>query len=102
MGLQSHERDVTRFLWLKNPSKTSLENNLQIYRFCRVPFGVIPSRFLLGATIAYHLQRSNNQDLQRDLYVDNLITGVRTVDEAKLLYTGDKNLFETASMNLRE
>ena len=40
--------------------------------------------------------------LQRDRYVDNLITGVCTVDEAKLLYTGAKKLFETASMNLRE
>ena len=40
--------------------------------------------------------------LQRDLYVDNLITGVSTVDEAKPLYAHSKTLFEAASMNLRE
>jgi len=105
VGLQSHERDVTRFLWLKNTSESSLDNSVQIYRFFRVPFGVISSPFLLGATIANHLQNSDNpiaKDLQRDLYVDNLITGISTVDEAKLLYTHAKNLFETALMNLRE
>ena len=40
--------------------------------------------------------------LFRDIYVDNLITGVGTIDEAKLLYDVAKSLFETVSMNLRE
>ena len=105
MGLQIHERDVTRFLWLKNPAEPKLENNLQIYRFCWVPFRVISSPFLLGTTISYHLRSSDDpiaKALQRDIYVDNLITGVDTLDEAKSLYTGAKTLFETASMNLRE
>ena len=105
VGLQIHERDVTRFLWLKNPAEPKLENNLQVYRFCWVPFGVISSPFLLGMTISYHLRSSDDsiaKALQRDIYVDNLITGVDTLDEAKSLYTGAKNLFETASMNLRE
>ena len=105
MGLQEQERDVTRFLWLKDPTETSLEDNLQVYRFCRVPFGVISSPFLLGATISFHLRSSDNpiaKILLRDIYVENLITGVGTIDEAKLLYDVAKSLFETASMNLRE
>ena len=70
-----------------------------------MPFGVISSPFLLSATISYHLQRSGNrfaEVIKRDIYVDNLITGVSTIEEAKDLYNEGKSLFGTASMNLRE
>ena len=103
VGLQAADRDVTRFLWLKDPTVMKLDNNVQIYRFCRVPFGVISSPFL--ATISYHLQQSDNQFaevLKPDIYVDNIITGVNTIEEAKTLYNEAKSLFAAASMNLRE
>ena len=66
---------------------------------------MISSPFLLGATITYHLQSSSDpiaKGLHRDIYVDNLITGVDPVDGAKSLFVGAKGLFEAASMNLRE
>ena len=48
IGLQSGQRDVIRFLWLKNLDSPRVEReNVQEYRFCRVPFGVISSPFLL-------------------------------------------------------
>ena len=56
VGLQAADRDVTRFLWLKDPTVLKVDNNVQIYRFCHVPFGVLSSPFLLAATISYHLQ----------------------------------------------
>ena len=105
VGLHVQDRDATRFLWLQDSTKTDVENNLQIYRFCRVPFGVISSPFLLAATINYHLAQSDlpvARKLQRVIYVDNVITGVSTPSEAKDLYVEAKGLFAAASMNLRE
>ena len=64
---------------MKDISKLDLNGNLQIYRFARAPFGVISSP-----------------------YVDNVITGTRTVVEAYDFYVEAKNIFQDASMNLRE
>ena len=105
VGLQPQDRDVTRFLWLKNINVNDLNNNLQVYRFCRVPFGVVSSPFLLAATITYHLKHIGNptaERIQRDIYVDNIITGTRTLNEVQHLYTDSKQIFARASMNLRE
>ena len=79
VGLQPADRDVTRFLWLKDPTKPLSKDNLQIYRFTRVPFGVISSLFLLGATILHHLEQVGTptaEKIMKHLYVDNLLTGV--------------------------
>ncbi|XP_060601761.1 uncharacterized protein LOC132755002 [Ruditapes philippinarum] len=60
--LQRDQRDVTRFLWLKdidNPMTNAC--NIQEFRFCRVPFGVVSSPFLLGATIEHHLDTFHNE-----------------------------------------
>jgi hypothetical protein len=106
IGLQSDQRDVTRFMWLKDCSKPSVdEGNVEEYRFCRVPFGVISSPFLLGATIDHHLSMYKSDiatKIRKDIYVDNLITGASNIAEAMELYTKSKSMFQEASMNLRE
>ena len=33
ISLQTRDRDVTRFLWLKNAGTSDITNNLQVYRF---------------------------------------------------------------------
>ena len=45
-----------------------LEENLQVFRFCRIPFGVVSSPFLLGATIVHHLKKSDNLFLWHLVY----------------------------------
>ena len=56
VGLQKSERDVTRFVWLKDNDQPIVnEDTIQEFRFCRIPFGVISSPFLLGATVEAHL-----------------------------------------------
>ena len=105
VGLQSSERDITRFLWLKDPSKLELSGNIQIYRFARVPFSVISSPFLLGATVAHHLEIKANlvaEKIRKNIYMDNVITGMKTPVEAYQFYVEAKNIFQEASMSLRE
>ena len=96
---------MTRFIWLKNPSDPELDNNIQILRFARIPFGVISSPFLLGATIQHHLKTYNNpiaDQVMNDMYVDNLITGAGSVPEAIQLYHKSKKMLAAAGMNLHD
>ncbi|XP_053374038.1 uncharacterized protein LOC128546747 [Mercenaria mercenaria] len=106
IGLQSNQRDVTRFLWLRDFEKPIFDaDNIQEYRFCRVPFGIISSPFLLGATVDYHLESYNDEiaeKLRNNIYVDNVISGAENTSEAIKLYTTSKSMFADASMNLRE
>ena len=103
--LQDDAKDVTRFFWLKDRDKLEVENNIQMYRFCRVPFGIISSPFLLAATIDHHLKNCNNdvsETVRKNIYVDNVITGTQSCQEAVHLYNVSKQVFKGAAMNLRD
>ena len=105
IGLQIPDRDVTRFLWLKDIRNPQLKNNVDTYRFCRVLFGVISSPFLLAATVKHHLQNANSEvahKLLQEIYVDNVLSGAETIPEAVEFYRDAKTLFSKAAMNLRE
>ena len=56
IGLNDNAKNVTRFFWLKDTNTLNTENNLQMYRFCRVPFGVISSPLLLADTLDFNLK----------------------------------------------
>ena len=82
VSLHQMDRDATRFLWLKSVNDQSSSQQIQEYRFMRVPLGVISSPFLLAATINHHLKTQESQVaevIRRDLYVDNLITGAQVL-----------------------
>ena len=105
--LQDDAKDVTRFFWLKDRDKLEVENNIQMYRFCRVPFGIISSPFLLAATIDHLLKNCNNvvsETIRKNIYmyVDNVITGTQSCQEAVHLYNVSKQVFKGAAMNLRD
>ena len=76
-----------------------------MYRFCRVPFGIISSPFLLAATIDCHLKNCNNEvseTIRKNIYVNNVITGALSCQEAVYLYNVFKQVFKGAAMNLRD
>ena len=82
--------------------KSIHKNNIQTYRFCRVPFGITCSTFFLAATIGHHLKHSGSckaKNIRDNIYVDNVITGTQSIYQANEFYSNTKALFENASMN---
>ena len=59
VGLHQGAREVTRFLWLKDINGKVTDNSIQIYRFARLPFGIISSPLLLSATVENHPHKTN-------------------------------------------
>ncbi|XP_057305140.1 uncharacterized protein LOC130642082 [Hydractinia symbiolongicarpus] len=105
ISIQPQDRDVTRFLWLKDINRPPTKANLEEYRFTRVPFGIISSPFLLAGTVQNHLEQNGTPEalqIKDDIYVDNLITGKDDQEEAKLFYHKAKEIFNDANMNLRD
>ena len=103
MQLNSEDRDVTRFLWVKDVNEELTTENIQEFRFTRVICGIISATFLLAYTIYYHLQKYETNvavDLSRNIYVDNLISGVEDVQKAISYYNETKKIFGAAGMNM--
>ena len=105
VGLDQVDRDVTRFIWLKDINGKVTDNKIQIYRFARLPFGITSTPFLLSATVEHHLDETittTAKQIKDDIYVDNLITGTNSDEKALQLYKEAKKIFHDASMNLRD
>ena len=89
LELNPEDRDVTRFLWLKDINQSYSRDNVQAYRFCRVIWGVICSAFLLASTILFHVgtyYSPNAEDISRNIYVDNLISGSTSHKDSVIYY----------------
>lgn len=105
ISLAEADRDCTRFFWLKDVMKEPSKENLVIYRFARVPFGVVSSPFLLAATIRHHLKKYSTNltdEIYENTYVDNILLTAGSHDEAIEKCVSSKEIFADASMNLRE
>ncbi len=100
--LKESDRDVTRFLWLSNP--VDPESEFQMYRFKSVLFGAASSPFMLNAVLHTHLESCTTkvtQDMKDNLYVDNIITGCDSVNEAFDYYEESREVMAEAGFNLR-
>lgn len=103
LSIREKDRDICRFLWLKDFNKPPTKDNLQVYRFRRVAFGIASSPFLLYATIKFHLRKNPHQFtdvLERDIYADNLVTSLPENVDLKAFYETVKETFSSMSMNL--
>ena len=106
IAIDEKDCDVLRFLWVDDVTKD--EPEIRAYRYTRVVFGVSSSPFLLNATVRYHLEsfRGTNETvvekLLKSTYVDDIISGADTIDEAFELYTQAKEIFRKGGFNLRK
>lgn len=101
-----NDRDMLRFLWLENP----LDANSQVLhlRFARLVFGLRPSPAILGSVISHHLEKHLSQypevipTIKDSFYVDDMISGGRTVDEAFKIYDVARQVMLDGGFNLRK
>ena len=110
ISIDKEHRDFVRFLWFKNFDELNSDNiqnsPLQIYRLCRVLFGVTSSPSILASTIIEHINKSDNKTFVnkflKSLHVDDLNSGGETIEEVYQFYTEAKNTLSEASFNLRK
>ena len=100
------DRDVLRFLWVEDVNKEPPE--IRVLRFARVVFGVSCSPFLLNVTLQHHLSQYRNshlglvEKLTNSMYVDDVISGAQSEEEAYQLYSTSKNILKQGGFNLRK
>lgn len=97
------ERDALRFHW-KHPG----QDEVQVYRFTRALFGLTCSPFLLGGVIDQHLELWKSRqpeivaELQKNLYVDDLLTGGSTIEEARAKKSSMVKILNDAGFKLHK
>ncbi|MCP3665227.1 MAG: hypothetical protein GY696_22470, partial [Gammaproteobacteria bacterium] len=104
ISIAPKHRDFLRFLYFKDPEKTPMDDNFKVFRFTRVPFGLICSPFLLEGSIANHLQGVDDElakQIRENIYVDNVLISAESTEEAIQNRERSKELFRQISMNLR-
>ena len=104
--MNESERDYLRFLWFDDIYKET--PSIVKHRFCRVIFGATCSQFLLNATIQKHKLKYLDNDpgfvekVLRHFYVDDLNSGINSVDEGVYFYEKLKSILLEARFNLRK
>ncbi len=100
--IREAERDALRFHW------STASGELQTLRFTRVLFGLASSPFLLGGVLATHLERWKSErpedveELKRCLYVDDIISGGETVQQAEKRKEAATVMMEDATFKLHK
>ena len=98
INLLETDRDALRFYYGPSEAETSQ------FRFRRLPFGLNSAPYLLNAVIRKHLSDQPATDtiqlLQKSFYVDDLITGVETVDAARRFTVESVEVMRLAGMRL--
>ena len=99
-------RDYFRFLWNFSDGDTP-----KVYRFRKLLMGAKSSPYLAIATVHHHLDKVAKEEPQKEglcqllkesLYVDDLITGVNTVEEAIKMRKNVTDIFRGMKMTIRK
>uniref|UniRef100_A0A914PDL8 Reverse transcriptase domain-containing protein n=1 Tax=Panagrolaimus davidi TaxID=227884 RepID=A0A914PDL8_9BILA len=108
--LLDDSKKFVRFLFLKDIAKPISRDNLIVYQFKVVPFGLNPSPNMLSHAIEFHLNNyaESHPELKKYLdqisknnYVDNLVMGAHDPQEAISSNDMIKEAFSAGQMDLR-
>ena len=97
------DRDALRFHWRQNEHSA-----LETLRFTRALFGLTCSPFLLGGVLESHLQAWESKmpelvaELRKNLYVDDLLSGGVTVQQAQYRKEQAIEIFDDAGFTLHK
>ena len=90
ISIEPEDREYLRFLWVND---IEVDNpQILILRFLRLVFGITSSPFGLIGTISEHVSQYKLEDptfvnkVERDTYMDDVITGTDSVDEGFELF----------------
>ena len=95
IGIRKEDTNYLRFLYYEDIFAE--HPSVCVYRLLRVLFGAKPSPFLLNATIRHHSMRFVNHDrafvehFLRNLYIDDVVSGAKSVEEGFDLQKGERN-----------
>ncbi|GFX30006.1 DUF1758 domain-containing protein [Trichonephila clavipes] len=100
LSVAPKDRDFLRFFF---PGSQGQE----IYRHCRVVFGVCSSPYLLNISLIHLLENcpteiiENAQKMKRSFYVDNLVCGFYNTSELEHFIEQEKCIMNKGFLNLR-
>ena len=101
--IKKQDRDAMRFHW-----KEKENSEVETLRFTRALFGLVSSPFLLGGVLESHLTNWESRkpetvaEVRKCLYVDDLVSGGATLEEANELKKNSIEIFEDASFTLHK
>ena len=84
------------------------QGKLQVFRFMRVCFGLVPSMTLLGNVLRHHFQKFRKvlpqlvQHIEGSLYVDDLSLGASSEKELWDMKQNAQQIFQQGGFNLRK
>ncbi len=93
VAISPEHRDYLRFLWYDLNSEETI-----VYKFSRVVFGLTSSPFLRYIESEHIVL----ERLNKDLYVDDLVSGSNSLEEAKELYDRSNSIMLEAGFDLRK
>ena len=101
--IAEEDRDKLRFLWQNEETK-----EIEVYRNCVLPFGLRCSPFLAVGTVQHHLLKYEEEypelvkEMIESTYIDDMLTGVETEEEAIEMYQNSSRIMREASMEMRK
>ena len=100
------DRDFLRFLWVKDIY--SEQQEIIVYKFNRVVFGVNSSPFLLNTVLQFHINRYKGVDpkfvecMSKGFFVDDLVTTHKDVNEAYYMFEKARERLNEGGFKLRK